>query len=285
MGSFTEDSIITIFEKLTDEGIIIYGPHEVVKKDYNGFPIEFRICPSLTRKPHTVGAALDPTYQKARKWGPGSDMYVPDERLVLARLGNTHDLALNLFCVDKPQLILLTVDSYRRQHEPLDREDFAAALTTMDSLPNMYIIYNCSEKAGCSRVHKHMQGLRGPPEAFEAYVEGSNGQTTVPILYFSWHFVDGFGKTAAGDLEHNYRKLLDQAKSATDCLEGEICPHNVVLWKDWMIVIPRRNAFVEKASANAAGMLGSVWVPDQSLVDEWIRIGPLNVFKGLGIPR
>lgn len=212
-------------------------------------------------------------------------MHCTDERLKIARLNGTHDLALNLFCVDRPQLVVLTLDSYRRQHEPLDLDDFKAALEMLRSLGNMYVIYNCSEAAGCSRVHKHMQGLRGPPTAFASFVGGEEKKSKIPFQYFSHHFAQGFGEASASDLLKVYEGLLGRVRDALGESGTEVRPHNVILWKDWMIVIPRRTAALEKASANAAGMLGSIWAPDRCGVDEWMRLGCRRVLKELGVPN
>ncbi len=248
--------------------------------------IEFRICPSLLKKPHTVGASLEPPFNESRKWGPGSDMYCPDERLILAKLNGTHDLALNLFCVDKPQLILLTQDSNQRQHQALDCDDFAAALKVLSHLKNMYIIYNCTEIAGCTRMHKHMQALRGPPKAFTLFVQQTEGVACkVPFQYFAHRFNEGFQATSASDLLAVYSRLLSSSSEALGFSEaGNACPHNVVLWMDTLIVIPRRKAFLERTSANASGMLGSIWVPERSIMENWKRLGTQHVLQELGVP-
>ena len=211
-------------------------------------------------------------------------MYITDPRLVVARLNNTHDLVLNLFSVDRPQFVLLTLDSWKRQHEPLHIDDFKAALETLEELKDIYIIFNCSEAAGCSRIHKHMQGLKGPPTAFDLFTTLEPHKSTIPFSYFAHHFASGFAHTPVADVLSLYQNLLGQTRSALGKNEEDVCPHNVILWRDWMIVVPRRKAAVEKASANAAGMLGCVWVPEQSGVDEWLKLGCKRVLEELGAP-
>lgn len=230
---------------------------------------------------------MDPAFDRSCRWGPGSDLYCPDERLKLAKLNGTHDLALNLFCVDRPQLLLLTLDSYKRQHDPLDRDDFAAALQVLTALPDMYVIFNGGEAAGCTRVHKHMQGLLGPPRAFESFVGGEERQSQIPFHYLSHHFDGGFDAFSASDLLATYLKLLDGARQSLGLpRRNEPCPHNVVLWRGCMLVIPRRSAVVAShASANAAGMLGSVWISDRGPADEWLKLGCRNILEQLGVPR
>ncbi|KAJ4989325.1 tetraphosphate phosphorylase 2 (ATP adenylyltransferase) [Stagonosporopsis vannaccii] len=284
MGDSYESKAIAVFDQLVSDGVLVYGPHESVVHEAESYPVQFKVCEHLSKKPHTVGAKLSPAFDKSRKWGPGSDMYCPDERLILGRLNGTHDLALNLFCVDKPQLLMLTLDSYRRQHQPLDRDDLQAALEVVRRFPSMYVIYNCSEAGGCSRTHKHLQGLRGPPFAFEHVIQASEGKATVPFRFFLHHFSQGFAIVSAKEVLDVYLKLLEQTRNLLNVSSDDVCPHNIVMWKDWLIVIPRRAGFTEGASANAGGMMGCVWVPEHKNIEEWERIGYANVLRQLGVP-
>jgi ATP adenylyltransferase/5',5'''-P-1,P-4-tetraphosphate phosphorylase II len=244
--------------------------------------MEFRICPALATKPHTVGAS-NPAFSQTRKYGPGSDLFCPDERLNLCQLNDTHTLALNLFCVDRPQLLMLTLDSYKRQYEPLDDNDLTAALEVLRRWEGWYVIFNCGERAGCSRVHKHLQGLRGPPYAFEALRKSEKGdrEGRVPFEFFMRRFEDGYDVEAVRKV---YEEMLGKCRKALGLSAMEFCPHNVVLWDGWIVVIPRNKGMWEGASANTGGMLGSVWVPDQAEVDKWLRVGCASVLRELGVP-
>ncbi|EOA90638.1 uncharacterized protein SETTUDRAFT_144615 [Exserohilum turcica Et28A] len=277
-------ALVEAFDRLVDEGVIVYGPHQTIRVDANGYPVEFRICPTLATKPHTVGAT-NHAFNHSRKWGPGSDMYCPDERLIITQLNQTHDLALNLFCVDRPQLLMLTLDSYKRQHEALDTDDLTVMLQVLRQFPGMYVIFNCGEKGGCSRVHKHLQALNGPPYAFEYLLSAvSDKHKTVPFRYFVHHFSEGFANTSASAVLSVYAHLLRQCPPALDAGPDEAPPHNVAMWHDRLVVIPRRSGSIEGASANTGGMLGSVWVTGQQQVDEWLRIGCAKVLGELGVP-
>lgn len=244
--------------------------------------LEFKVCEHLNKKPHTVDAKLGAMFDKARKWGPGSDLYLPDERLVLGQINDTHDLALNLFCVDRPQLLMVTRNSYQRQYDPLALDDFKAALEMLRLFPKMYAIYNCSEAGGCSRMHKHLQGLKGPPYAFEYLTRASEEKLSVPFRFFTHRFDQTLGPASALDVLEVYRVLLDRTRDALGIGREDVCPHNMILWDDRLIVIPRRRGSFEGASANAGGMMGCVWVPDEKHMDEWKRIGLSIVLQELG---
>jgi ATP adenylyltransferase/5',5'''-P-1,P-4-tetraphosphate phosphorylase II len=167
----------------------------------------------------------------------------------------------------------------------LDRDDLTAALQVLTALDDVYVIFNGGEPAGCTRVHRHMQGLLGPPRAFNLFTGDSSQKSKIPFRHFSHHFTEGFGSLAASNLLEVYLKLVDECKKAMELGPEEQCPHNVVLWKDWIIVMPRRSALAgTHGSANAAGMLGSIWVTEQSAVDEWLRWGCRNALGQMGVP-
>ena len=63
-----------------------------------------------------------------------------------------------------------------------------------------------------------------------------------------------------------------------------VISHNIVLTRRWLMTIPRREAGVETAFANAAGMIGLVWVSRDETVDLWKKHGPTNVLSQLGVP-
>ncbi|KAJ4298101.1 hypothetical protein N0V90_006000 [Kalmusia sp. IMI 367209] len=281
-----KEEILAIFDQLVLEGIIIHGPYRAIPQDAGGYPLEFRICPAFSRKPHTIGAKLDSGFDIPHQWGPGSDLYCPDERMILAKLNGTHDLAFNMFCADRPQFLLLTLDSWKRQHEPLDSADFDAALMLMRATDDVYIIFNGGAAAGCSRVHKHLQGLRGPPPAFECFVDPAK-RGAVPFRFFSHRFGEGFGGTTGAQVADVYSGLISQAKQSLGLLQSEAaCPHGLFLWKDWMIVIPRRTAGIHgtKASAATGGMVGSVWLHEETPIEDWLKLGCRNVLAQLGVP-
>lgn len=91
-----------------------------------------------------------------------------------------------------------------------------------------------------------------------------------------------------------HRVYLEHVRSAarslciSDPTKGEVSsvvPHNMILTKDWVMTIPRRAAGVGAATANSAGMLGLIWVPSEEVVKLWEEIGPLEVWKELGVPK
>ena len=115
-------------------------------------PIKFHcdITPALSKKP--ILQRDDPGRSK-----PIGPFVNPPEEWILARIGQSHKLILNKYCVYRPMLILHT-SLFVPQTEDLDLNDLTAAWAILKQIetPQM-IIYNCGVEAGSSQGHKHIQ--------------------------------------------------------------------------------------------------------------------------------
>ncbi|CEL01488.1 hypothetical protein ASPCAL01070 [Aspergillus calidoustus] len=287
------ESILSRFDELVARKAVFYADRKTIQLEDAGFVLEFHISPSLSKKPQDgdpVSGHEDPhATQKPECFGPGSDIGNSDPGLLLARIRGTHLLVVNKFCMFRPQLLLLTSDSYRRQREPLDADDLGAACEVLSELRerSFFVIYNGGPVAGASRQHKHLQVLPRPPRLFPD--ERGFDEKSVPFRYFL-RYLDGVDIGASDGYEkvfEAYTTLLVEAKRAlgVDSDSEEYFPHNVALAKEWIIVIPRQSADFEGITANAPGMLGSVWLTSDEQFKQWKQVGPRKVLAGLGFPN
>ncbi|KAL1613939.1 hypothetical protein SLS54_010149 [Diplodia seriata] len=277
----SERAVLEAFDDLAERHFIVYGETEAVLYADDGFPFQFRICPALARKPQLQDAPDD--NKPTRTFGPGSDLEFADDKLLLCTINETHHLVLNKFCVFRPQYVLLTADSFRRQDEPLSLADFDAVVAAWNRLSGShYALYNCMEAAGSSRVHKHLQLFTHPAD-FTLFPDRPDAHAAkIPFRYFLRRF--GSATPSAQLLLDAYNSLLAEAKQALGVsVEASACPHNVVLVKEWMLVIPRRRSNVDGASANGAGMMGMVWVTDEERLQQWKALGPAWILSQLGV--
>jgi ATP adenylyltransferase/5',5'''-P-1,P-4-tetraphosphate phosphorylase II len=248
----------------------------------------------------TVEATL-PTQddeEEPEKFGPGSDIYKSHPEQVIGTINNTHVLALNIYPVFEPQYLLLTLDSYRDQDEDLDLQDVEAAWAFLNSSPSPhYVMYNCTKDAGCSRHHKHIQILRRPGVAdsnnnsfcfFPDAAEDAN--IKIPYKYFIHSFKTisekGERKIDGRAVFDIYVGLLAKCKEILGIPENEsksVCPHNVVLVKEWMVVIPRRCGNFQGLSANSVGMMGMPTIITDQQFQQWVNVGPAKVLGELGV--
>ena len=305
----SQQSLLRVFDQLNAEGVLVYRDPIISKQDFSGFPVsilrsmvkcltlhscvnalkfEFHISSAYANKPQYNDSSQPSGQKPAPKFGPGSDIDCADERMKICVVNRTHLLVFNKFCIQRPQYLLLTLDSYQQQTEPLSLEDLNAAWQALNVIESTYIIYNCSQIAGCSRKHKHMQLLQLPDHQFQFLSNRSETNTAeVPFQYFSQVLSQESKSLLPSRLHSIYESLLRECHDSNvlNTSTGLITiPHNVILLRDWICVIPRRREAVRRASANAAGMLGCVWVSSQDQVDEWLRLSPLHVLAQLGWP-
>jgi ATP adenylyltransferase/5',5'''-P-1,P-4-tetraphosphate phosphorylase II len=61
-------------------------------------------------------------------------------------------------------------------------------------------------------------------------------------------------------------------------------PHNLIMTERWLMIIPRRQARIGIAAANAASMVGIVWVTSEEQFDVWIAQDPMELLSKFGKP-
>ena len=66
--------------------------------------------------------------------------------------------------------------------------------------------------------------------------------------------------------------------------DSSFAGYNMVMVKEWIIVIPRRRAGWDNIRANGAGMMGLVWVQDIEERNGWTRLGMTELLARIGIP-
>jgi ATP adenylyltransferase len=307
----SSERVLTKFDFLANQGIIHYGPSTAIPLVDEKFLVspcsisnspfltqklqfEFRVCPSWSKKPLTVAGKV-PSQGKTVKFGPGSDINLSHPHQVIGTINSTHILALNIYPVFRPQYLLLTFDSYRLQTEALDLQDVEASWAFLSAKggEDYYVMYNCAQEAGCSRNHKHMQILQKPeftsPEnGFRFFPDIEERKSTIEIPYV--YFLKYFDQKSMEAIEvwDIYQEVLRKCKKALDTKEDDedtVCPHNMVLTKDWMLMIPRRTGMYKGVMVNAAGMMGMPTVANEELLAIWKKIGPSKALSEFGVPR
>lgn len=217
--------------------------------------------------------------------GEGSDLQ-EDPAIEITRIHGTHILLYNKFCISKSQMMIVTADSYHRQHDPLDGDDLEVARMVLLSLASPhFIFFNGGVTAGASRKHKHLQVLRMPKDSTELLVSKKSTKDfpRLPYKYFSVDFAEQ-AQPSKELLLKTYQKLLSRCEGLLPGKQGESVPHDMILTKNWMMVIPRsRRNFEGSSDVNAAGMLGMIWLKHDDEVHKWKELGPARVLWQLGV--
>jgi sulfate adenylyltransferase (ADP) / ATP adenylyltransferase len=174
----------------------------------------------------------------------------------------------------------------------------------------LVVIYNCGAASGSSQGHKHLQILprprvgdredgdngegEGRGQVFELFpgrvvgemrrrgrdVEGGVGAEGVRHKHFVMPLDGDVGADAEEVVrahETLYARMREFVAGWGRCegdhegLSDEL-PHNVVMTRDWICLIPRRHSGSEKGTpANALGMVGVVWTTREGEADRWVR--------------
>jgi len=291
------------FDKAHADGKLIYGPSTSEIFQHEGFTVNahpihppvthtnalltsqfcFSIPPAISSKP--VLPPNDPSRSK-----PGGPFLHPDPDMVLCAVGPSHTLELNKHCVLRPMSILHTKE-YEKQKDDLEVEDMRATWAVMGQLgkegQEVMAIYNCGAEAGASQGHKHLQIFPRPSShEFELYpglVRLEEGKAMscegVPYKHFVMPIPSG---ATAEDVYTIYEQLLDRIRPILR--EHGTEDYNMILVKEWMLVIPRRRHGREGVKANAVGMMGWLWLKGKEERDGWARFGYTEHLKWLGVP-
>lgn len=214
---------------------------------------------------------------------PGSDINV--QGLEVGPPTDTHFLSFNGFSSYRPHYLLLRTDGHKRQWEPLDIDDFKAIQTFLSTNNRDYLIfYNCRVEAGCSRLHKHLQAI--PKDSFHGnpWLNLDDNASALPFAYCE----DTTGGIDPEACYGAYRAGIEAVERTLDketVLENAVPPHNMIMDRGRLVVIPRRAAGIEPLGANSGGMLGMVWTQSEETMQKWMEINPRRLLESAGVPK
>ena len=218
--------------------------------------------------------------------------YEPD--LFVANLSESHIAILNKFNVVDHHLLVIT-RSFEHQDSLLTLRDFQAVWTCLAEYDGL-AFYNSGPASGSSQPHKHLQfiplpivpgGLRIPTESLitadlsHQVIERSPSlpfahavtRTVVPAL--------NSARDAAGDSLERYLTMLralglQNAGVRTTQVSG---PYNLLITREWMLLVPRREEYFDSISINALGFAGAFLVRNVQQMQALRRAGPMKLLQ------
>jgi ATP adenylyltransferase/5',5'''-P-1,P-4-tetraphosphate phosphorylase II len=204
----------------------------------------------------------------------------------------SHFLAFNGFSSYRPHFLLLTSDGYKRQWEALDIHDFTAVSAFLESAiaaqggkgSDYLIFYNCRAEAGCSRVHKHLQAI--PRESFDGnpWLNFDENPDAVPFAYHS-DTTCGTDPAALLAAYQTGMQAVERTLGKETKLENGVPPHNMLMDRGRLVVIPRRAGGIEPLAANSGGMLGMIWTQSEEMMQRWLDVDPHKLLAVAGVPK
>lgn len=250
------------------------------------------VVENLARKEQALGApraAGAPERQSAvdpRRPDPFLPPYDPD--LFVTDLTPTHICLLNKYNVVEHHALIVT-RRFEPQEDVLGAADFEAlglGLAAVDGLG----FYNGGQIAGASQPHKHLQlipaldapGLRVPLERRLPGLPAPSGPRLLPELPFA---CAGVGLAAT---DRSPERLLERYLELFEIL-GERAvpgapqplPYNLLVTRDWMLLVPRREERWEGLSINAMGFAGTLLARSEAEAERIAAAGPSRILSAV----
>lgn len=262
-------------------------------------PYIVKIARRLRDKPKNVGKGSASREEKMKI----NPFLPPDPNLYVAQLTGTHSLVLNKFNITPHHVIIIT-DAFEDQEIPLSLKDFQATWMVVcemgdDGLGGM-AFFNRGPLSGASQPHKHIQCV---PLPIASSADGKGLEAPfAPIIREALGILEAAGKGRIGSvdalpfvhavrdvtagtpemLHQTYGALLNQLEERLRGRWTREDSYNMLLTREYMMVIPRRADFIMSVGANAMGFAGSFFLGTQAEIDDLKMLGPSRVLAALG---
>jgi ATP adenylyltransferase len=254
-----------------------------------------RIVSDMTRKKQDASNQRTPSPASGRGMNP----FLPyDEDLFVADISDTHVCLLNKFHVLDYHILMVT-RSFQEQESLLTLKDCEALLLCLAEYEGL-VFYNAGQTAGASQRHKHLQMVPLPltaevnlPIAPLVNTAGFQGRIGyIPDLQFVhvltrmhpewWTHPD----KGAPELWQQYLEMVPLAGLPVDS-EGEgrkfPGPYNLLVTRQWILLVPRSAECFEGISVNALGYAGGFLVKDEAQLGILKRHGPMTALNRVAI--
>ena len=254
---------------------------EVIEQ--GGVAFQVRVMAALAMK--TLATAMQPS---ANPFLP----YDPD--LFVTEISPTHVALLNKFNVVDHHLLIVT-RSFEPQEALLTREDCAALLICLAEIDGLGF-YNAGPAAGASQRHKHLQLIplpastkpRLPIEPLLGSVKMADTTGTVQGLPFLHAYAPmdpewiNPCRDGASSLLSCYHSLL---RAVGLSVETTPAPYNLLVTRQWLLLVPRSEEYFEGISINALGFAGALLVKDAAQLAMLRKHGPMTVLQRVALPQ
>jgi ATP adenylyltransferase len=233
---------------------------------------------------------LEAPRNKPKRSAPGNPFLPYEEALHVADVSETHVCLLNKYPV-LPHHALLVTREFEDQEQPLSRNDFEAAWLTLAEIDGL-VFYNAGELAGASQRHRHLQWVPTPLGDGEA-------RTPIDTALAKARFTENVGRTDALPFLHGIARLRNDRASTGEIatilhglykkMAGAFAcdragrPYNLLLTRDWMLLVPRRAAKWGGVSINALGFAGALLAKSEKQLRRLREAGPLTALRHTAI--
>lgn len=195
----------------------------------------------------------------------------PEAELFVETLGDAHNLILNKFNV-LPLHGLITTKHWVPQTDQLTRSDFAALELVLNEVDGL-IFYNGGRQAGASQEHRHFQIVPKdlgcgvlPIESVVDRLQFDSHRLLFPFNYRFYALPNWHAET-----------LYD----AWQKMEYSWQPYNLLMTRDWFLVVPRLCEYAGTVSINSLAFAGALLAKNETELNFIRHKGPMAVLNSV----
>lgn len=209
-----------------------------------------------------------------------------DEELFVCDISESHLCVLNKFNVVDNHLLIITRE-FEHQDSPLKEADFESLWVCMAEYDSLGF-YNGGKIAGASQKHKHLQLVplplapQGPRVPIAPLLDQDSRSLQIkrceklpfPNLFTRFHDKIWELPSAAARISLDlYRRMRGELRLDSEPPK----PFNLLVTREWMLLVPRTEEFYQDISLNSIGFAGGLLVKDQNQMEMIKRVGPMQV--------
>ncbi|MEA5532633.1 phosphorylase [Crocosphaera sp. XPORK-15E] len=262
--------------------------YELIKDGDIDFVV--RILSNLTHKDN----AKKQQKKIEKKLGKDFNPFLPyEEDLFVTNISDTHLCLLNKFNVVDHHLLIITRE-FKDQETWLNFNDFAALWACLLQIDGLSF-YNSGKLAGASQHHKHLQliplpliseGAKVPIETVIKTAEYQGKIGKIPCFKFTHALINLETQNNQDILElaqltlENYQCLLEAVGMSIKKQEKPD-PYNLLVTREWMMIIPRSQSKFESISINSLGFVGALLVKNEQQMQTLKELSPLTILTNV----
>lgn len=266
----------------------ILTQYQILEQD--NIPFLIRMIENLERKDN------EKKKQKQKQSNIPFNPFLPYDRdLFIENIRDNHVAILNKFNVFDHHLLIVTRE-FQEQESALNLDDFLALWTVLLEI-NGLGFYNSGKLSGASQPHKHLQLVPYPlAKEIETIpindlvLSYKNSQEIVtlkelPYLHSIEFFEDIKNKSCEelGQITvEKYHKLLDRLNIKIENNKPSQ-NYNLLITKDWMMIIPRTQEKYQSLSINSLGFAGAFLVKNEELLNLIKESNLLKILAKVGV--
>ena len=254
--------------------------------DESLYPLKTHIITSdLYKKNDFIIRKLDTSrFNKKNIYGPKQNPFCPWEKILeIDKIGNSHQLILNKYPVQKGHILLIT-NNWKPQNGWLDIDDWEAIQKVNKDTSGLWF-FNSSPNAGASQPHRHIQLLRRSKDEISCprekwflemkYNQDIENKLKKNIIVYKFNFLENSSFIYGMYLE--LCKNLGLGSPSSDKKPRN--PYNLLITNKWIAIIKRSKDHIHGFSVNGLGFAGYLVVTEKSDVNYLKKFGPEKLLE------